>query len=293
MKKFISILLLLVLSAGISTKATNALSLFEAVKNKMVTVTLAGRGYSVENGTSHYGKCISLEIKNLTSQSLELKVEVGRRLKCVYDSIQDMMISRSEMFALAPYAKYDYTINAFCTQKHDRAPGETSFYDLSSMSEGYLFQLAQLIESLDCQNNTGQQAVWVLTDSISPNDITGADASKVKKLKDFVEFALASSKKQGISGMMYDYSFPDKTTAGFAIKGEINWNMPYTSFVTITIYDNQNNKVAILFAEKPYKTGFQTYNYDLTNTAFKEGELYWLRVEGCGKRLKELAIKME
>jgi len=292
MKKSIFVMLLLVFSAGISTKATNSMSLFEAVKKKLVEVKFCGKGYTAEN-TSYYGKCISLQIKNICSQNLELNVEAGRRLRCVYDSIQDMMISHTQMFALAPNQSSDYTINAFCTQKHDRAPSETSIFNLDGMSEGYLYQLVQLIETLGCQDNTGQQAVWVLTDSISSSNITGTDEAKVKKLKDFVEFAVASMKKERSAGVMYDYSFPDKTNTGFSIKGEINWNMPYTSFVSLTIYDNSNNKIITLFTEKPYKSGLQSYYYSLYNTDFKEGELYWLRVEGCGKRLKEVAIKME
>ncbi len=293
MKKTIFVMLLLIFHAGIILHASNSIPLFDAIKKKMVSVKIKGRGYTSDNSSAHYGKCVSLKIRNLTSQPLNVNMEAGRRLKCVYDSVQDMLVSRSDMYALAPNASGDFTISAFCSQKHDRAPSESSIFDISSMSEGYLYELAVLIESLACFDNTGQQAVWVLTDSISPNNISGADAAKVKKLKDFVTFAMAHGTPEKQYGFTYDYSFPNKSNSGFIIKGEVNWNMPYTSFVTISVYDNQNTKIATIFAEKPYKPGYQTYTYDLANTTFKEGELYWLRVEGCGKCLKELAIKME
>jgi hypothetical protein len=268
-------------------------SLFEALQKKIVKVDIKGRGVTSDNSNGHYGKCILVKIKNLTNDPLNLCLETGRRLTCVYDSIQDMMVAKSEMFALGPGSSHDFTINAFCTQKHDRSPGETSTFTMDGMSEGYLHQLSLLIESLGTLDNTGQQAVWVLTDSISPNEITGSDAVKVKKLRDFVEFAIANMKAERTLGFIYDYSFPDKSEKGFSLKGEINWEMPYSGLVSLTIYDNHNKKIKVLFDERMYRSGFQTFDYDLKDLSLNEHELYWLRVDGCGKKLKELAVKME
>jgi hypothetical protein len=293
MKTKIFVLLALIMCSYVLSAETLSLSLFEAIQKKMVKVDIKGRGYSADNSHGHYGRCITMKIKNLLAQPLELSVETGRRLTCVYDSVQDMMVAKNEMFALGPNGTSDYTIYAFCTQKHDRSPGENSNFMLDGMSEGYLHELALLIESLGTLDNTGQQAVWVLTDSISPNEISGSDAAKVKKLKDFVSFAVANMKAERASGFIYDYSFPDKSTKGFSLKGEINWDMPWSGLVSLTIYDNHNQKIKVIFDEKMYRSGFQTFDYNLSNLSLKEHELYWLRVDGCGKRLKEIAVKME
>ncbi len=293
MKTKIFVLLVLLLCSYVLKAEILSLSLFEAIQKKMVKVDITGREYSAENSHGHYGRCITVKIKNLMAQPLELNVETGRRLTCVYDSIQDMMVAKNEMFAMGPHGSADYTISAFCTQKHDRSPGASSNFMLDGMSEGYLHELALLIESLGTFDNTGQQAVWVLTDSISPNEITGSDAAKVKKLKDFVKFAMANMKAERASGFIYDYSFPDKSEKGFSLKGEINWDMPWSGLVSLTIYDNHNKKIKVIFDEKMYRSGFQTFNYNLENLSLKEHELYWLRVDGCGKWLKEVAVKME
>jgi hypothetical protein len=270
-----------------------SLSLSDAIKKKMVIVDIKGRGVTSDNSYGHYGQCIFVKVKNLTNQPLSLNLETGRRLTCVYDSIQDMIVAKSEMFALGANGNSDFTINAFCTQKHDRSPGTTSTFRLDGLSEGYLHELVLLIESLGSLDNTGQMAIWVLTDSISPNEITGSDASKVKKLKDFVVFALTNMKAERATGFIYDYSFPDRTEKGFSLKGEINWDMPYSGMVSLTIYDNYNQKVKVLFDERLYRPGFQTFDYNLMNLSLKENEIYWLRIDGCGKRLKEVAVKME
>jgi hypothetical protein len=293
MKTKIFVLIALLFCSYVLTAENLSFSLFEAIQKKMVKVDIKGRGYTSDNSYGHYGKCIFVKVKNLTNQSLNLSLETGRRLTCVHDSIQDMMVAKSEMFALGPNGSSDFTINAFCTQKHDRSPGESSIFKLDGMSEGYLHELSLLIESLGMLDNTGQTAVWVLTDSVSPNEIRGSDAAKVKKLKDFVLFAIGNMKTERATGFMYDYSFPEKTEKGFSLRGEINWEMPYSGLVSLTIYDNHNQKIKVLFDERLFRPGFQTFSYNLTNLSLKENEMYWLRVDGCGKRLKELAVKME
>ena len=293
MKTKIFVLIPFLFCSYVLPSEIHSLNLFEACQKNLVKLEINGRGVTSDNSSGHYGKCIFVKVKNLTNEALNLSLETGRRLTCVYDSIQDMMVAKSEMFALGPNVSHDFTINAFCTQKHDRSPGETSTFRLDGMSKGYLHELSLLIESLSTLDNPGQQAVWVLTDSVSPSEIKGSDAAKVKKLRDFVEFAIANMKGEREAGYIYDYSFPDKNEKGYSLKGEINWEMPYSGLVSLTIYDNQNKKIKVVFDERMYRSGFQTFDYDLKDLSLKDHELYWLRVDGCGKRLKEVAVKME
>jgi hypothetical protein len=293
MKKLMAIVFSLVLSSFIFAGEPVSYTLFDAVQKKLVKVVFKGRETASGHSSSHYGRCISLSVKNLSTLHLELKLEAGRKLKCYKDSVQSMMISQTEMFALGPGNTSDFTINAFCTKKNSGAPGSANIFNMQGMASGYLYELVQLIESLGCQDNMGQQAVWVLTDSISPDNIKGGDAAKAKKLKDFVEFAIGRIKNEKIGGYVYDYSFPDKMNDGYKITGEINWTMPYSGTVTLSVYDSKGKKVADIFTGVPYKSGFQTYDYDLANGAFKEGEMYWLKVVSGGERLKEVAITMK
>jgi len=293
MKKLITIVFSLVLSSCIFAGETASYSLFDAVQKNLIKVVFKGRGVTPENSNSHYGRCISLSIKNITSQRLELKLEAGRKLRCYKDSVQSMMVSKTEMFALGPGNTSDFTINAFCTKKNSGSPKATNVYNMQGMAEGYLYELVQLIESLDCQDNMGQQAVWVLTDSISPNNISGDDAAKAKKLKDFVEFAIKNIKTEKANGFNYDYSFPDKIYNGYKITGDINWTMAYSGTVTLSVYDSKGKKVADIFTGVPYNPGFQAYDYEIANNMFIEGNTYWLKVMSGGKWLKEVAITMK
>ncbi|MDD4214135.1 MAG: hypothetical protein PHR81_04935 [Bacteroidales bacterium] len=293
MKKIFYAIFSVIIFGAIAQAKTVSYTLSEAIQKKLVKAVFKGRGFTSNAGSSHYGKCISLSLKNLTSQRLEINLETGRELRSFNDSVQDMIISQSEVFALGPNGSSDYTINAFCTEKHETSPKESSIYQMGRMTSGYLYELVLLIETLGCQDNMGQKAVWVLTDSISSDEISGGDVAKAKKLKDFVDFALKKIKGGKMDGYIYDYPFPEKTAEGFKVSGEINWTMPYNANVSLAIYDNKGKKVADIFTNILYKSGFQSYEYEIANTFFREGELYWLRVEGCGQRLKELAVKME
>ncbi len=293
MKKFILFVFSLVLSSGIFAGETVSTSLFDALQKKLVKVVFKGRGYSSENRSAYYGKCISLQLKNVSSQRLNLTLEAGRKLHSGRDSAQDMIVSQSEVFALGPGGSSDFTINAFCIEKSEPSPKESTVYTMAAMADGYLLQLVQLLESLGCQDNMGQQAVWVLTDNASPDNVKGNDHMKEKKLRDFVEFALRKIKGGKPEGVIYDYSFPDKMDGGFIIAGQINWDMPYSGTVTLGVYDNKGKKVADIFTGVPYKSGFQTYTYELASVLFREGELYWLKVVSNGERLKEVAITMK
>lgn len=293
MKKFILLVFSLVLCSGLFAGETMSTSLFDAVQKNLVKVVFKGRGYTSENRSAHYGKCILLHLKNVSSQRLELSLEAGRKLHSCYDSVQDMMVSQTEVFALGPGGSSDFTINAFCIEKSETAPKENTVFTMAALAGGYLLQLVQLIESLGCQDNMGQQAVWVLTDNVSPENIKGSDREKEKKLRDFVDFALKKIQGGKIDGVIYDYSFPDKMAGGFKIAGQINWDMPYSGTVTLGVYDNKGKKVADIFAGVPYNKGFQTFTYELASSLFREGELYWLKVISNGERLKEVAITMK
>lgn len=291
--KTILFIALLCTSSLFLTASNITVNLYEAIQKKMVKVGINGRGYTSAEHTSNTGKCIKINIKNLTQNSLNLKLETGRKLHCIYDSIQDMMVARRELFALSPMEEEEYTIYAFCTQKRDQSPSISSKFTLEGLSEGYLYDLSLLIEDLKAFDNTGQQAVWVLTDKEKSKSIRGSNEQTVNKLKMFVEYAIANPDYKRNNSYIYDYSYPDKNENGYELKGEINWDMPYTGLVSLILYDNNNQKVKVLFDEYLFRSGFQTYDYKLQSPLMKKDELYWLRVEGFGTKIKEIAIKID
>ena len=232
-----------------------------------------------------------MHIKNLTYGALSLSLENGRRLKCTYDSVQDMLVTKAEIFALGGQSEQDFKVYAMCSQKHDRCPSTTSIFSLSELANGYLLQLTQLIEKLNCFDRTGQSAVWVLTDGDDPANVTGSDSITVKALKTLL--VKARSVAQRDEKFIYDYSFPQVKNGSFKIEGDFVWQMQYAGKVSLWIYDNNGNRISSIFLEKYYSHGTQTYHYSVQDPEFKPGEMYWLRLMADRTKLKEVAVTMD
>jgi hypothetical protein len=270
--------------------AINSYTLDDAIKKNLVSATITGRKDAT---TAYYGDCITLILKNKTGQKLTLNLENGRRLDCTNDSVQDMLVTQAEIFALLPSTQQEFTIYAMCSQKHNRSPHPNSVYHIGGMAESVLVQLTILIEKLKAQSYTGQQAVWVLTDDSDPSGITGND-SATRVLREFVTKNKGFKKKaERDPNFIYDYSFPKEEANGFTIEGNFDWQMPYKTYVSLYIYDNNGNKIKVIFQDVVYSGGLQNYHYKITSDDFRPGELYWVRMKANDKILREVSIKMD
>jgi hypothetical protein len=289
---FMLAVLLGVLFAGPSFGSGNSYTIEDALNRKLITVSITGRKDAT---TAYYGGCITLIISNTSNQNLSIRLENGRRLNCVNDTIQDMLVTQSEMMALVPSQKKELTIYAMCSQKHDRSPKPNSVFRLGAMAESQIVKLTALIEKYNVQNYTGQEAVWVLTDNEDPSSISGDDQEIVKLLRECVTGAVVEQKKVNTRepGFIYDYSYPKVDENAFTIEGDFAFQMSYKNFVSLYIYDNYGNRIKVVFQDVPYSTGMQNYHYKITSSDFRPGELYWLRMKSDSKTLKELAIQMD
>ncbi len=269
---------------------TNSYTLEDAIKRKLVSAEIVGSTNPVH---AYYGQCITLKLKNKSSQDLSLQLESGRRLNCDYDSVQDMMITKSEIIALLPSQAKEFLIYAMCCEKSNHSPSNNTSYNLGAMADVTLVKLAQLIEKLEAQDYGGQQAVWVITNGADPEYINSDNPSATKVLREFVINAL-----KGITevtrepGFIYDYSYPKTDGKTFTLEGDFSWEMPYQSFVSLYIYDNNGNRICVIFQDAAFTSGLNSYHYKISSDALVSGGLYWIRMKQNNKTLKELAVTM-
>jgi hypothetical protein len=268
-------------------------SIVDAINKKLIKVTVAGRGYSEDNHSSYWGKCINLNIKNLTSGKLVIKMECGRKLKCVFDSIQDMIITQSEMISLQPNERSDFTIYAMCGELRNSVPSVTSRYNFGTLADGALYKVVKMIEELEVQNDAGQAAVWVYTDNMSPDNIRtySGDKEKAKKLQEYVYLLKGIDKRE--TGYIYDYSYPKNDSTFTKFEGEIQWIMNSPAKVSFILYDNFGNKIRTIFEDIEFEKGLQSYKYKLPDLTLSKGELYWLRLKSAGNKIKEISIQTD
>lgn len=295
MKKvvFIIITSILIINFSFGSVSVNPYSIVDAINKKLIKVTVSGRGYVNDNPSAYWGKCINLHIKNLTYGKLDIKMESGRKLKCVYDSVQDMIITRTEMISLSPNESSDFTIYAMCGELRNSVPSTTSLYKFGSVSEGALYKVIKMIEELEVQNDAGQAAVWVFTDNMSPDNIRtySGDKEKAKKLQEYVYLIKGIDKKE--PNYIYDYSYPKTDSTFTKFEGEIQWVMNEPAKVSFILYDNFGNKIRTIFEDVEFGIGLQSYRYKLPDLTLAKGELYWLRLKSAGIKIKEISIQTD
>ena len=276
MKTTIKILCFLALLIPPSAFSDPVYSLQAAVTSKLVSASIHGVGGDKSDYFGrHYGKSIIIELKNLTSQNLDIEVETGRKLKCSADTIQNMMITHGHFFALAPYGSYSDTLYAMCIQEHNHGP-KYSYYKIDNMADNYLLELAKLIMNKDYQDASAQSAVWVLTDNASITGIYSLDTSEANTLRRFTAMATSQPFKPGNFGGLYD-NFIE--TPQYFITGTIKWKMENDGYASLYVYDDKGNYITTVFEKRLYDAGNRNCDFKVSSCLIKPNAKYLVRLK--------------
>jgi hypothetical protein len=276
MKKNILVLLIAAIFIPTFVWPIGKTTLSEAIKNKWIKAKITG------NGNGHYGQCVDFSLENLTSQVLDINVETGRKLICFNDSVQDLMVTQAAALALYPGKTEKLPVYAMCIREHRRAPKSNSNYYPGAMADGNLLELAIIIEKYNIQDDCGQSAVWVLTDSASLNNVTGSSKENNLILTNFL--------KDAISQAMHK---PDATMDEYYISGIMAFELKTESTGSIIAYDLSGKQISVLCENQPFNEGLNRYDFRLVNPAIKKDHEYFVRLIIGGKVIKEISLKAQ
>ena len=121
--------------------------------------------------SSHFGECMEVRIENVTDSMLHVVLPCGTMLLSLDSSTQNMLVSETRYFALAPRQKKYARINALCSELHKNAPDVYVNYEVGQLVSEPLLRLAHVIEANSAQNKAGQYAVWAVTDKATKNEL--------------------------------------------------------------------------------------------------------------------------
>ncbi|MFH0865846.1 MAG: hypothetical protein V1904_06605 [Bacteroidota bacterium] len=276
----------------IASYAGNTILLKDAESAKQVELVI--RGISKDAGKhatgTHFGECIEFDVINLTNSVLEIKVELGRKLICDYDSIQNMMLTRELIFTLNAREKAKYRTYAMCIEQQDASPNAKSTFHLGEMAETNLLELAKTLDKNNYQNSCGQSAVWTIINNSDTSSIWGTNAEEKKFLRKYV------SSLRGDNIKKIDNT-PEQTifieSKEFNISGSIEWNMKKKGAASLIVYDEQGNYITSIFKDKKFETGQQTYNFQLVSCLLKPDTKYLVRLKVNNLTQKELVLNTE
>jgi hypothetical protein len=261
--------------------ADKTMSVEEAVKKKLVSVSVTGKG-------GYTGEVIQIKLKNLLKKPVSVDVEAGRRFDSEESHEQDILVNKAVTLALSPNQTKIFTISGMCCQAHNSSPGKGSAFAIGKMADTNLVKLARFIDTNKWYGDgTAQRAVWIVSDHNRMEDIGGDDPVS-KKLQQFV------SKLTGreIPKYRVDYGMQSGENNGAVytgvpakISGIFNFEIFSNGLVTFGIYDAEGHAVQMFIRDRPVNKGSYGFKYAFKASDLPKGDYYArLRLDGQVKK---------
>jgi len=158
-------------------------TLKQAVQKGYISVSMKGSG-------GHYGQCMVIDVDNYLADTLQLSLGLGMRLVPVNKARQDMIVTKSEDMQILPYEYKQFEAYAMCGEMDDGGPGDM-VYHFGQQVTGSLYKVVQVIEKQSAQDQSGQYAVWAVTDGAKYSKLRskGADDGTLKRSERLLKLA--------------------------------------------------------------------------------------------------------
>ena len=114
---------------------------------------------------SHSGKSVVVDIQNLTTSSLTLRIPAGTIFEPSNEGEQTLLTVKDQIVSVLPKVKTNITIEAYCCQANDASPRETSSFVVNKTTNPKLQKLVDFIKKIDV--NYFQNMVWTASDNHS------------------------------------------------------------------------------------------------------------------------------
>lgn len=268
-------LALISLVLGPNASAVTYTSIEEAVNRGWLRVDIAGRDSENDDPNSeayeegwgiHNGKCIKLTATNISGRSLSIMIETGRTLYPTDTGVQTMMVTEQLVFTIPVGSKQEHVLYAMCTEMSDSGPSAEDGFGLGSLADTDLRGMAQLIEKYKAQNETGQDAVWVITDDLDLSSIEGEDADVVSALRKYASEVTGKSLAAPSAPTNAQYNVPL-----FNGSIEFGYRLTQGAKVSLVVYDPDGNEFRKLLTDKPHEAGIYTIRYSLEASGLAPG----------------------
>lgn len=154
----------------------------------------------------HFGKCMKLLVKNRAQRQATFSMKQGDVLfpLAPEDSVQQMLVTANVQVSLGPNEPRTILFYAMCAQMPLLAPNADVKYNVGQHSDSSLSRLAAVINRKGSQDQTGQYAVWMVSDRASVDDLlshgaTGESLSGALELLDEAATPISFDQRAHIS----------------------------------------------------------------------------------------------
>lgn len=262
-------------------RAIETYNVEDAAKKGLIRLSIRSRG-----GFS--GKVMSMTICNLQKDSLVLTVEPGRRLDSEDNTLQDILVTRSERFKMAGGQKSTYGIYGMCCQLHNHAPDSNAVYTVGHMADTNLVKLASFINKYRYYNEYAAQcAVWVVSDG----QLLASVSSRNDNITDNLRECVAGITGESVPyySIVYKAKKPGQLIGEMDhIEGKLRYTLNTAGNVLVGIY-NSDGRMVQLVKDAKQEQGKYSLFYTFNTTNLPPGT-YSLRLLVDGKPGREEKI---
>jgi hypothetical protein len=274
-KKIFNLVLLFTLQLNANHQQ---LKLQKALDQKLVKAEVKSLG-------SYQGYCINMTLKNLTSDSIIIIVEPGRRLNSIDDKNQDILVTKEEIIVMRKFENKSFDLKGYCCQASNHCPAAGAKYEVNKMADANLVSLANYLNACNLEVNTEQQAIWAISDNKSTANVASTNDSLLLPLKQLVA-NLKGEKLPWYSLITktHLYSSGRMDTYPLYLRGKINYSNDKENYVSLYVYNEKGLPVCQIKSEWLMPCSGKDYNLNIPVKGLAKGK-YTIELKTPEKQL--------
>jgi hypothetical protein len=215
--------------------------------------------------------CLEFDLKNMTPDTLFIKLEPGRRIVSVDSSFQDILIVKERRIILPPYKSMKFDGYGFCCRATKGSPRKDSEFQIGYMAPPEWIVLAEVINENKFPISAIQNAIWVVSDNHSIASIHH------DKMEDIDLLRRTVAKIKGVVLPWYSITYEKDTARLFSNKPErIFGNFEYyinkNAMMLINVRSQKGKLMATLLKDKANNPGKHLFKLDLNVKNWPKGE---------------------
>jgi hypothetical protein len=262
MKQLISILVLIfIIAYSVNAKS---ISLKEAIDQKLITATIQKNN----DNSTHYHSPFVADIKNLSTQYLEIVLDNGFVLTPDHEDFQHFIVTQQLLVKLKPHQSASQPIYAMCIKQDLAAPSKTVKYTPSHYGDENLIKLTRFVEHTKTFEPNAQFLLW---DMISnPKQAATIDTFELYNVNQVRALGkLTNGKRESI---LFNYTEESEIQRVAIVSGSFSMEFGFPRNVHIGMFNMQNVIVRELYNNPKTPTGKTRIAYEFNSLEFPDEE---------------------
>lgn len=258
------------------------MSFIKALNEKKVEIRIKSTG-------NYSGHCINLTVKNLSDNTLNLKMKPGTTF--VPDNVdeQTLLTVKEHILALKKGTIKTIKIYGYCSEMSDRSPSISSKFKISKTNNDSLQSLISFLGTVKgLSQNIIQQSVWCISDGNSVSNVYNDDLTTTKAMRDYLCGATKQENtwyntERDVQVDVNNYIINSPTV----IKGKIKFTTTKPSDIEGFI-KGPNGEVIMKYPNKmSFPAGNMAIDFKLKVRGWAEGEYHVIYTNGTEEILNQ------